>query len=195
MLRFGPNHSLVMIYRGYINEVPFPCPRLGLYASKRLTIDLQAREVTRHSVAGEGPTTRSRTRRRTEAGSSHVPQQEQPSYQGYESYAGWEHPMGSQYEAGGSRQHEQEQTSPEDWRSQSARFPAGGDFGHDDADRFSYLANTVHTLHVRTRGMQETLQQHSEWHQEMNATISATNTTLNEHARRMEEFMRRWNPY
>jgi hypothetical protein len=129
------------------------------------------------------------------AGSSHVPHQGQSSYQEEDLYAGWGQPSGAQHEASGSQQQQQEQTYAEDWRSRSARFPTGDDYGYDDANRFSYLANTVHTLDVRTRGMEETLHQHSTWHQEMNATMSATNTALNEHTQRMEEFMRRWNPY
>ena len=66
-----------MIYRGYTTEVPLPCSRLELYATRKLTLHLETgessrlsrRDQARHSVLDAetgrtGPVTRQHARRR-----------------------------------------------------------------------------------------------------------------------------------
>jgi hypothetical protein len=71
MMREGPGNSLFICYPGYDKEIELPCPRLSLYSVKKLTLQMEKRELAQRSVVG--PQTRSRTRwdqQQTEAGTS-----------------------------------------------------------------------------------------------------------------------------
>ena len=61
MMREGPENSVFMCYPGYEKEFELPCPKLSLYSVKRLTLQMEKKEPTRHSTAG--PMTCGRTRR------------------------------------------------------------------------------------------------------------------------------------
>ncbi|RLM75199.1 hypothetical protein C2845_PM15G03040 [Panicum miliaceum] len=52
MMRKGPGNSLFMTYPRYDREVGLPCPRLSLYSVKCYLLQMQKKELTRHSIAG-----------------------------------------------------------------------------------------------------------------------------------------------
>ena len=94
ILRITSDWSYVMIYRGYTTEVPLPCPRLELYATRKLTLHLETgepfrpsrRDQAHYSVSGTetgrtGPVTRQQARRRdTNLGVPPQPQEQPPPY-------------------------------------------------------------------------------------------------------------------
>jgi len=51
MMREGPKNSVFMCYPGYDKELELPCPKLSLYSMKRLTLQMEKKELAHHSTA------------------------------------------------------------------------------------------------------------------------------------------------
>lgn len=64
----GPDSTVryFMLYPGTEKEVELPDPSLGLYTTRRFTIDLSTPQPLRHITTGDGPVTRGRARRQAE---------------------------------------------------------------------------------------------------------------------------------
>jgi hypothetical protein len=132
LLRVGINNwtrtmEYYMLYLGFVTEVHLPDLRLYLYTVDRLTV--------RHSVAGTGPTTRSRARLQEETHGGIMRQFPPGWLQFTGQHTGWggpsHQPFGTYshqdpYGAGSSRQHESGPSSfgPSVGPSASARYPS-----------------------------------------------------------------------
>lgn len=191
------NGKIIMIYRGYTNEIPLPNRNLGLYAVQSLTLDLQKIEAAPH---------RSMSARMTRATHpQYYVADPEPEETAYASYAGFKQagpsqrfqPKQAQHTAWSQSTPEHlggtwQQAPSEEWHGgnfeqyhgspwQEQEVSSGGHHHHSQGGRMSFsgcgyhdfqmtnqrIDNRLQTIEESQAAIQNTLHNHAQWQANM----------------------------
>ena len=214
MLRTNPDQSVVMIYRGYSTEIPLPCPRLGIFNTKRLTLHLMMGETVTQERGQGGPMTRSRARRDANLGTSETQPGPSTFDEAYDLYQNRNRGASGSGHARASFSGAHDAYSSDSWRSQSTRHtsPFEGGQPHNSPHQgypldqqyysseqhyrdINYISDQVGILRNTTGQIQEMAQQQAIWQQEAAGVAYDTRSRIDELQRSVNEFFGTWNPY